>query len=297
LIVAAVALGSEAVVLALAWPLLKQLATGIGVTGFGILELLLLQVLIQALSIWLACLAYWNSRIIFFTEGIQAPSLRGRVFIRWAEITSALGYHQFLLLETPSRRLRINLSYYQDPEQVIAKLGEYLRPEAFGPRSGEGFPELLPRRRRIQWRGVFLCAVGLSLMLFALYEAGTRLSTVYVSRDWPATSGQVIESRMDCGRDTCLPVIRYQYSVGGPTFLGDRLYPTGNESLSRSKGDEVLRRFPANAVVPVYFDPHDASSCFLERSQVPRIVYGILGVALIGLCMFVVCAVFTVKGN
>ncbi len=67
---------------------------------------------------------------VFTEEGIKKPGLFGLTFIRWAEVTEVVGYipKGMIVLEirSPDKKIRINVLYYRDQNQLVSLIREYV---------------------------------------------------------------------------------------------------------------------------------------------------------------------------
>ena len=113
---------------------------------------------------------------------------------------------------------------------------------------------------------------------FASYQGGKMISNGYKSRDWPAVQGQVVESRVDSrtvtktsdGKRRTMTeyraVIRYEYSVGGMNYTGDRLTVerTGYSGKNRGAAENAIKAYPTGSVVFVYYDPNNPAEAVLK---------------------------------
>ena len=73
--------------------------------------------------------------------------------------------------------------------------------------------------------------------------------------------------------------VAYEFAVGGKTCRGSRI------DLSTDSGNvevvETLKRYPAGAIVTVFYDPADPTQCILERDDPKNLRAGWLAVAIL----------------
>lgn len=82
---------------------------------------------------------------------------------------------------------------------------------------------------------------------------------------WPATPGIVVESRVELDNENLKTLkLRYAYQVNGSTFECGRI---DYHVLSRRLDEELLARYPKDAVVTVYVDPARPARAVLERGS------------------------------
>lgn len=135
--------------------------------------------------------------------------------------------------------------------------------------------------------------MGLSWFLFAILMAfdgvflaavGVKYLEVKRASRWPAATGKVISSRSEArkvdrssgaGKDRIVDTeirnfaaVRYSYDVAGTRRTGDRIglaHDVGNFQVA-----EKLKKYPAGAIVTVYYDPQDPRKSVLERDLPAR---------------------------
>ena len=107
------------------------------------------------------------------------------------------------------------------------------------------------------------------------------------AHEWPTVKGHVIECRVD---DTNLemmkPVLRYCYEVDGQRFVGFRVSFSGY-GVSKGAIKQLIKPYPLNAVVKVYYNPRDPSSAVLNNSAKSDWLYWLLfGVSFLSLAAY-----------
>lgn len=101
---------------------------------------------------------------------------------------------------------------------------------------------------------------------------------------WPSTRGKVVTNMIESIKNrpgdpgynfhdtevTNLPLVEYEYHVGGKQYRGKRI--TIGEKTSGYEIEEILDRYPVGTEVTVYYDPADPQKAVLER-DFPRWVW------------------------
>jgi len=89
------------------------------------------------------------------------------------------------------------------------------------------------------------------------------------SQNWPSVDGKIISSSIrtssssGAGRSRYYPVVEYEYSVDGKSLRGDRI-SFDTQPVSHQSATVITKRYSVGRVVPVFYDPEDASKCVLE---------------------------------
>jgi hypothetical protein len=158
----------------------------------------------------------------------------------------------------------------------------------------------------ILFGGVFtLCFGGVGVFLISRLRAAKREAAE--SLNWPSTPGRIIISdismyqpsrEVDSSRSpTYAPVIEYTYIVQGIEYHGKRIGFTGGGVTSGTRGDaaRLIKPYPVNASIPVYFNPNNPAEAVLEhkvQSQggllVVTIVFLLLGVTACGISIYAI---------
>lgn len=127
-------------------------------------------------------------------------------------------------------------------------------------------------------RRVFLVVALLLIGGFATYQGGRMIANGFKSRDWLATEGRVVQSRVDTAtanrtsgglrRNTTeyRATIRYEYNVGGVAYTGDRITVerTGYSGQNRGAAENAIRDYASGTAVTVYYDPRDPATAVLR---------------------------------
>ena len=97
--------------------------------------------------------------------------------------------------------------------------------------------------------------------------------------DWPFVEGKVVSSQVIAGQPSrnpanngapnhgvsYYPVVKYEFSVDGNSYLGDQVF-VGRVGLARrSSAQAIVGKYRPNQSVTVYYDPVSPSQCVLER--------------------------------
>jgi uncharacterized protein DUF3592 len=117
--------------------------------------------------------------------------------------------------------------------------------------------------------------IGLIFLPMAvLFVAAVVAKMLEVRRaaDWSTAVGRIVSSgtgtdhRRSAGEATTVksvPVVEYEFSVGGKTVRGNRIGI--GEDAGGTNTEATLRRYPVGATVTVFYDPANPRSCVLER--------------------------------
>lgn len=136
---------------------------------------------------------------------------------------------------------------------------------------------------------VFLFA-GIAVLGWGIWNSLEAFS----SRSWPYVEGKVIQSQVasyqsesDEGTTTMFyPYLRYNYSVEGQQFTGDKLDMGEYSSSNPNYAEEVVVRYPVGKPVRIYYDPAHPETAVLQ----PGFTSGLLIPLGLGL-------VFTIVGG
>ena len=104
---------------------------------------------------------------------------------------------------------------------------------------------------------------------------------------WPAATGTIEESSIASEDDDLLPHIVFRYAVNDSEYRRVLEFP-GGITPTREFAAEYLRKYPAGAMVTVYYDPRDPGTATLEpglaRGDWLVLAFGI-GASLLGSAM------------
>jgi hypothetical protein len=160
----------------------------------------------------------------------------------------------------------------------------------------------MPQEWSVDTQWIILCGL---LVFPALLAA----ALIWIARQdrrvraWPRTSGRVVSAQAvartvrrkrhrtegpsgytDFVTDETIETrnfaeVTYQFAVAGKTYRGSRVrlgVDGGNVAIA-----ETLTRYPAGAIVAVFYDPADPTQCILERDERKNLRAGWLAVALL----------------
>jgi hypothetical protein len=145
---------------------------------------------------------------------------------------------------------------------------------------------------------VILILVGLLFVIIGL----VLTLRAKAASNWPSTSGIMLKSEITerttkqrtkshqiITYTSYEPMVEYQYTVEGKSLTGNRL-SFGLTRLTLEKAQEVLKRFPVNAQVPVYYNPRRVKDSRLEVSAAaaaPQLIIGVI-IGAIGVVWLIV---------
>jgi hypothetical protein len=143
------------------------------------------------------------------------------------------------------------------------------------------------------WVGLTILATGLLLIGLAAYAGVWVVRDVlpgFTTRNWQKTNGTIVKTwleRTERARSGPYWLVRVQYSyrVGDGIFRSDRVGYNGGGLGGGGDEDyyrrEMLRRYPANGPVDVYYNPADPQEACLETGvDYPRLA--VLSVLMLG---------------
>ncbi len=119
---------------------------------------------------------------------------------------------------------------------------------------------------------LFLCC-GLALLgTWTVIGGGMQLWSGIQSRDWPATTGEVVssEARYSTGKGSSRYElsVNYRYRVADVPYQSSRVRAVGHNGTKEEVVAKVHGLLPGSAVT-VYYDPIDPSVAYLERGVAP----------------------------
>jgi hypothetical protein len=124
-------------------------------------------------------------------------------------------------------------------------------------------PLLGPGQHRGLWLGaaLILSLVGVGLVVVNAGQIDRRLA----SRNWPTTTGTVIESEIGHGR-AYAPIITYSYQIEGSQFtsVSDGRAPGfGGKRRRFDAAETIAEEYSPGSAVTVYYDPSEPKSSTL----------------------------------
>jgi hypothetical protein len=134
------------------------------------------------------------------------------------------------------------------------------------------------------WLYLILSVVG----LFVLGSALRSKRLANASQNWQGTQGRVVDSRVDKRSSTDSDghtstsyeaIVLYKYSAMGKDYTGDRV-AFGVKNTNPGPANEVIKRYPVDTQVMVYYNPAKPAEAVLERSSNSGWMQILIGVAL-----------------
>jgi hypothetical protein len=121
--------------------------------------------------------------------------------------------------------------------------------------------------------------IFLSIGVFLSWRVWRNVREVKASRSWPFVPGRVIgascrEDVIRGGSDSSdsdttwyVPLVQYEYEVGGQAYRGNRIGFSEERQVSREKAFQVLEAFPVGHPVTVFYDPAKPRDAILQRAN------------------------------
>ena len=109
-------------------------------------------------------------------------------------------------------------------------------------------------------------AVAVFAGLVCIGQAWRLIFEVRGWRSWPSVTGRIVLSRNSRGPDgEELPVVLYEYAVGGRIYSSDVIWP-GERPREEATSDveALLSKYFVGANVTVFYNPKRPRSAFLE---------------------------------
>lgn len=145
-------------------------------------------------------------------------------------------------------------------------------------------------------------------IITAIIFAAFTITTLLKSRNWASTSAKIVDSSIEAiyhSPNSAITnhtdthnfklVINYQYQVNGKLYTGHNLYAgLPNIFSTELEAENVLRQFPRNAVVNVFYNPQnpEASALLLPTAKggnkLLLILAGFVFVGFIGAAVIIV---------
>ena len=138
----------------------------------------------------------------------------------------------------------------------------------------------------------FVYAMLLAPLGLLLVAAAYKSLQVRAAREWPSAAGKVVVSKAEvrkvkvmdsdraeghCFEERNFADIVYEYSVAGRKLRNNRV------SIGEDRGNfqvaETIAKYPAGAVVTVYYNPLHPDQAVLER-DLPKGMWGCLGIGM-----------------
>lgn len=116
--------------------------------------------------------------------------------------------------------------------------------------------------------------VGLGLWMFIYYSS--RIWLAQDSRNWPATTGQIISSTLCEHRDKGIryfPCVKYSYTVGERPFEGNVIIWGHQNPLTRGEAEAIRQTYFSGREVTVFYRPNAPETACLEPGIIPWETY------------------------
>jgi len=131
---------------------------------------------------------------------------------------------------------------------------------------------------------IFVSVAGTVVLFFGVRAERGRRRLERGSRQWPSTTGRVVQSgttQVDNGESMSYRArVRYEYAVGNQRYVGDRISLRGAESIFSKVIQSIVERYPVSASVKVFYDPQQPNMAVLEHT--PSSKWGLLPSAMTG---------------
>ena len=135
------------------------------------------------------------------------------------------------------------------------------------------------------------CLIFAAPGVFLLWRVWREVQVVKASKSWPSVSGRVVHTSChekvikgeDSASDTTLyiPLIQYEYQVGGQTHRGTRIALSEESCASSEKAFELLGAFPVGHPVNVFYDPAKPGDAVLQRRAKGNVFVAVAGWVLV----------------
>ena len=126
---------------------------------------------------------------------------------------------------------------------------------------------LKPRGYVLSWRWALVASIAIILGMWIALDGLSRLSHGLESREWPVTTGVVMEAKVE-GTRAFHPVIVYEYTVEGTTFRDSSALnqPSfGGRRRRKEVAQTEKDQFSPGQDVTVHYDPRNPSRSNLGR--------------------------------
>jgi hypothetical protein len=111
---------------------------------------------------------------------------------------------------------------------------------------------------------IVLLIIGLAIigLAVAMRQKGMAAAS------WPSVSGVIVESRVaeDTHDSGCSAVIRYRYQVGVDWHESSQI-SFNVRANSRVANEGLVRRYPVNEVITVYYNPKSPKEAVINNAQ------------------------------
>lgn len=114
--------------------------------------------------------------------------------------------------------------------------------------------------------------IALPFVTLLVVAVLAKMIEVRQASTWATAMGRVVKSETEAQRHRSggdattvktVPIVEYEFSVGGHTWRGNRI--SIGEDAGGENTEATLRRYPVGAVVSVHYDPGNPKKSVLER--------------------------------
>jgi len=132
------------------------------------------------------------------------------------------------------------------------------------------------RSARYFLRSIFLPGILLVLGGLAAWSAIDSILNAWSSQDWPYVEGRITASEVSSSTQSIgpskinststsyFPSVSYQYTVNGGPHEGHEIVFGGYSFNSKHEAEEILKRYPLDKIVSVYYNPKKYHRSVLE---------------------------------
>jgi hypothetical protein len=117
-----------------------------------------------------------------------------------------------------------------------------------------------------QFFGFISIAVGIGVGVYFVWAMKRQIAT----KNWIASRGQVLESRILDHGSSLEPYVKYNYVVRGQTYISDRMAPNKyvfDQPASKSSLNRMIAPYTVGKMVKVYFDPNNPQDAVMKKSD------------------------------
>ena len=120
---------------------------------------------------------------------------------------------------------------------------------------------------------LLLIVIGLffgGLTFYFFYKNFQNWQAARQSQFWPTVPGTIEKAEIiwvGVRSKSPKPVITYTYHVNGVSYTGSRIAFEFAHVYTREETDALLRRYPAGAEIPIYYDPARPAESTLETQS------------------------------
>jgi hypothetical protein len=126
---------------------------------------------------------------------------------------------------------------------------------------------------------VILAIIGIALT----FLGSVKLTNAAETNRWPITNGTVTSSEV-AGAMKYYPSVNYTYTVDSVVYTSDKISNMNFNTKKRSVVEEVLKKYPLDSEIKVYYNSKDPSKALLEpginRGSILLLAFGIFILAI-----------------